>query len=136
MIIGCVAMVAVVVWLTISVVGDDDCFTLSGSVALASGSARSTGEACEGEGSYGDIRQGAPVTVYGTKGIPVASGILGRGTATGPAASVSCTFAISVSDVPYGSPQYQIEVANRGRTQVRVEEAAEGHVTVSLGARG
>ena len=86
---------------------------------------------CEGDGGYGDIGSGTPVTIKNGSGDILGATSLGSGTA----ASGSCLWQVKVADVPAGERFYSAEVGSRGAiTQSASELAANDYAfDVSLG---
>ncbi|MCE0765820.1 hypothetical protein LWC35_23350 [Pseudonocardia kujensis] len=87
-------------------------------------------EMCSGFFGYGDITEGAAVTVYDSSGKIIATGKLQKGTA--PDRQV-CRLPFEVANVPGGEDFYQIEVAQRGRATFSAEEAKSGNINMGAG---
>lgn len=106
-------------------------FTLRGSMTLTGDNIPTgdTDEDCTGYSGYGDITEGAGVTVYDSTGKVVATGALG----TGKPVSASCVFPVRVPGVPEGSKFYQVEISHRGKVTVSASEAKAGWFAASLG---
>lgn len=89
---------------------------------------------CMGQGGYSDITEGAPVTVYDSRGTIVATGQLGRGDDRGwkptddTERSNHCWFTFTVQ-APR-SDFNQVEVSHRGKVTV---DSKAGEVELALG---
>lgn len=81
---------------------------------------------CGGNGGYGDMAEGASVTVYDDTGKIAGVGTLGKG----ERGSAWCTWGFSVAGLP-DAPYYQVEISHRGK--IAVKRADVGTVTLSLG---
>lgn len=104
-------------------------FTLVGLFTLADSTSRlKTGDDCQGQGGYSDIKPGAQVTVYA--GDPVATGALGPGTFT---AGVGCVFGVVTGDVPRWRGIYQWEVTHRGKLTITEADAVGSVAQATLG---
>jgi hypothetical protein len=108
---------------------DPDTFTLDGSFELTDGAIDDGIGGCEGTGGYDDIAEGTSVTVYDAAGAVIATGSLGSSTYE----LSTCTFDVSVPDVPKGEDFYKVEVSHRGTVQLSAEEAEAGQFGASLG---
>jgi len=104
-------------------------FTLHGAFALTE-DASDNGSGCQGTGGYDDIAEGTSVTVYGADGDVIATGHLGD--SDSPSYG-TCTFDVSVPDVPKGEKFYKVEVSHRGTLQLTTEEAQNGEFAGTLG---
>lgn len=112
--------------------GAPETFTLEGSFELTD-EVSGDGAGCKGgyDSGYDDIAEGTSVTVYGAGGEVVATGALGDSELGED--GTTCTFAVSVDDVPKGEKFYKVEVSHRGTVQLTAEEAENGGLAVSLG---
>jgi hypothetical protein len=104
-------------------------FTLVGTFSLY-GTSSTSGGSCHGTGGYGDIADGASVTVYDAAGKVDAVGAI---TKPQQAGVLGCTFSVMVPNVPSGERFYQIEVTHRGKVTVTADDAKAGRVALSLG---
>jgi len=104
-------------------------FTLEGAFALTE-DASDNGSGCQGTGGYDDIAEGTSVTVYGADGDVIATGHLGDSNSPGYG---TCTFDVSVPDVPKGEKFYKVEVSHRGTLQLTAKEAENGEFAGTLG---
>lgn len=121
------------IWAITAASGPDSpaTFTLEGTMTLTEDAVGTGDEDCSGryDSGYDDIAEGASVTVYGAKGDVIATGELGDSTY----ASYTCTFDISVPDVPKGEKFYKVEVSHRGTLQLSAKEAENGELAATLG---
>ncbi|MBD0838202.1 hypothetical protein ICC28_05735 [Streptomyces sp. TRM68416] len=85
---------------------------------------------CQGGDGYDDIFEGTAVTVYDGAGTVIATGQLGESTLESDG---TCTFEVSVGDVPAGKGFYKVEVSHRGTVQLSEAEAEAGAFGASLG---
>lgn len=109
-------------------------FTLHGAMALTSPTPLDYDhKACTGSGGYGDIRQGAGVTVYDAAGKVLGAGALGAGRYASEDSTAPCVFPVKVAGVPGGSKFYRVEVGHRGQITVTAAEAKAGGFAASLG---
>jgi hypothetical protein len=109
-------------------------FTLRGSMTLTDPTALDFDhKACGGSDGYGDIRQGAGVTVYDAEGKVLGTGALGAGRYASEDSTAPCVFAVKVPGVPEGSKFYQVEISHRGKVTVSSAEAKAGKFAASLG---
>ncbi|QIQ07265.1 hypothetical protein HA039_31160 [Streptomyces liangshanensis] len=86
---------------------------------------------CEGTGGYDDISLGTSVTVYDAAGAVVGTSSLVLSEFDADARS--CTFDVSVENVPARKDFYQVEVSHRGKVQLTEAEAKGGAFAASLG---
>lgn len=108
-------------------------FTLKGTFELTDSVVPDGDGGCGGrsDSGYDDILEGASVTVYGAAGDVVATGDLGDSTYDQDA--YSCSFDVSVPDVPKGEKFYKVEVSHRGTVQLSADDAENGGFGASLG---
>jgi hypothetical protein len=116
--------------------GPDDpgTFTLTGTFELGANVYNDPDDdSCRGgdDSGYDDIAEGTSVTVYGAGDDVIATGRLGDSESDEYGAT--CTYAISIPDVPKGEKFYKVEVSHRGTLQLSAEEAEGGELTASLG---
>jgi hypothetical protein len=112
------------------VLAPSDTFTLRGTIALTAAGATSYGiDRCQGVGGYADLRPGATVTVYDSKGRVVGLAPLGSGISS----AMSCTFPFEVPDVPADSRNYTVEIGNRGKTTFLPDVAKSGQIALTVG---
>ncbi|MFD5899126.1 hypothetical protein [Streptomyces sp. NPDC060366] len=109
---------------------DPATFDLTGEFTLTEGAVSDGMEGCEGTGGFDDIAMGTSVTVYDAAGTIIATDSLVLSEWDGAG---SCTFDISVSDVPTGEDFYQVEISHRGKIQLSAAEAEAGEFAGSLG---
>lgn len=87
---------------------------------------------CWGDGGFSDIREGAQVVVSDAAGAVIAVSALSAGLpSVAGGRATSCTFGITVTNVPSGRTFYGVEVSHRG--VVRFAEVDLGRVALSLG---
>ncbi|SEE65599.1 hypothetical protein SAMN05216532_8180 [Streptomyces sp. 2231.1] len=110
---------------------DPSTFTLKGSFELTDSVTPDGNGGCRGrlDSGYDDIAEGTSVTVYGASGDVVATGGLGKSSED----LGTCTFKVSVPDVPTGEKFYKVEVSHRGTLQLTAKEAENGEFAGSLG---
>ncbi|MGW7285594.1 hypothetical protein ACWGH4_08870 [Streptomyces sp. NPDC054847] len=129
------ALVGAIWAITANVPAGADAFTLEGTFTLTDG-VGSVGDNCRGTGGYDDIGSGTSVTVYDAAGTTIATGSLGSSeyemVAEGGILE-TCTFQVSVPDVPKGSRFYSVEISHRGRIQLTADEAQNAGFSGSLG---
>jgi hypothetical protein len=115
--------------------GSGSSFTLLGSLELTDAvDVDAEATACQGDGGYDDIAQGASVTVYDAAGTVVATGSLGEGKRATPGdTTTSCVFPVTVLKVPGGSKFYGVEVTHRGKVTVSDADARAGKFAATLG---
>lgn len=89
------------------------------------------GDPCTALGGYGDITQGAAVTIGDGSGRTLAVTGLGAGSVGGDESQALCDFPFTVT-VPAGRGTYTVAVSHRG-TQVFTEGQIESPVTLTLG---
>jgi hypothetical protein len=106
-----------------------DTFTLTGDFQLTDGATSDGLGGCEGTGGYDDISEGASITVYDAAGAVIATGALGSSSYDAP----TCTFDVSINNVPGGQHFYKVEVSHRGTVQLSADEAKNGLFEASLG---
>lgn len=106
-------------------------FTLTGDFVLTSGVVDDGTGGCEGTGGYDDITFGTSVTVYDAAGAVIATSSLAL--SEFDEAGRSCSFDISVGEVPADKTFYQVEISHRGKIQLSAEEAKAGAFSGSLG---
>lgn len=106
-------------------------FTLTGEFVLTDGVISDGTDGCEGSGGYDDISLGTSVTVYDAAGAVIATSFLLL--SEYDEAAGTCTFDVSVDDVPGGQDFYQVEISHRGKIQLSAEEATSGGFSGSLG---
>lgn len=106
-------------------------FTLLGTFVLTEGAIDDGALGCEGTGGYDDIGLGTSVTVYDAAGTVIAASELVL--SDFDSAARSCSFDISVDNVPDGERFYQVEISHRGKVQLSAEEAKSGGFSGSLG---
>ncbi|MFF9178973.1 hypothetical protein [Streptomyces sp. NPDC014793] len=109
-------------------------FTLKGTFALTdSVYTDPDDDSCRGsaDSGYDDIAEGTSVTVYGAKGDVIATSSLGQ--SNSDEMGTTCTFKITVPDVPRGEKFYKVEVSHRGTVQLSAKEAENGELAASLG---
>ncbi|MFI2764818.1 hypothetical protein ACH5A3_39315 [Streptomyces echinatus] len=106
-------------------------FTLTGTFALTDSVGSDGDGGCKGryDSGYDDIAEGTGVTVYGAAGDVVATGELGDSSQD----FTTCTFKVSVPDVPKGEKFYKVEISHRGTLQLTAKEAENGGFAGSLG---
>ncbi|WP_329047097.1 hypothetical protein [Streptomyces sp. NBC_01422] len=109
----------------------DGTFTLEGEFTLTEGAISDGIGGCEGDGGYNDIELGTSVTVYDAAGSVIATSALIL--SEFDEAAGSCTYDVSVEDVPAGEDFYQVEISHRGKIQLSAEEAQSGSFAGSLG---
>ncbi|MFD6200460.1 hypothetical protein ACWCQF_06925 [Streptomyces rubiginosohelvolus] len=109
----------------------DGTFTLEGQFTLTEEAVSDGIGGCEGSGGYGDIQLGTSVTVYDAAGTVIATSALIL--SEFDEAAGSCTYDVSVEDVPDGEDFYQVEVSHRGKLHLSAEEAKSGSFSGSLG---
>lgn len=105
-------------------------FDLLGEFTLTEGAISDGMEGCEGTGGFEDIALGTSVTVYDAAGTIIATDALVLSEYDGAG---SCTFDVSVSNVPAGQDFYQVEISHRGKIQLSAEEAKAGQFAGTLG---
>lgn len=107
-------------------------FTLTGSFTLTDEVDSTTDGGCEGsyDSGYDDIEEGADVTVYNAAGAVVGKGELGNSEEIAPG---TCTFDISIADVPKGEAFYKVEVSHRGTVELTAKEAENGELAATFG---
>ncbi|GAA3483266.1 hypothetical protein GCM10018966_077980 [Streptomyces yanii] len=110
---------------------DDETFTLTGDFTLTDGAISDGIGGCEGSGGYDDIMLGTSVTVYDAAGAVIATSALLLSEYDETAGT--CTYDVSVADVPGGQDFYQVEISHRGKIQLSAEEAKSGGFSGSLG---
>ncbi|MFE5368191.1 hypothetical protein [Streptomyces mirabilis] len=109
-------------------------FTLRGAMTLTNPTPLDYDhKACGGSDGFGDIRQGAGVTVYDAEGKILGTGALGPGRYASEDSTAPCVFAVKVPGVPEGSKFYQVEISHRGKVTVSSAEAKAGKFAASLG---
>lgn len=86
------------------------------------------GDACEGSGGYGDIREGAQVTVKDGNGTTLATSNLLEGVASN---AFDCDFAFALPDVPEAE-FYAVEVSHRGEITSSRRELEDNNWFVGL----
>jgi len=96
----------------------DTTITVRGDLALVSTSVAKQGTGCYGTGGYGDIREGAAVTVTDAAGTTIALGSV-TGSQYTPR---GCLLTFAVAGVPSGEGFYGVEISHRG--VVQFDEAA------------
>lgn len=106
-------------------------FTLTGTFKLTDSVGSDGDGGCKGryDSGYDDIAEGTGVTVYGAAGDVVATGELGDSSQD----FTTCTYKVSVPDVPKGEKFYKVEVSHRGTLQLTAKEAENGGFAGSLG---
>lgn len=115
-----IAAIGVGVWLIVR----PSYFKMTGTITLTNDRNSYSFNECHGTGGYSDIREGAPVTVYSSKGEIVGLGSL--------ASSVpfeefdECLLSFTIEKVKAGEGPYQYEVSHRGRLTVTEESARSG----------
>ncbi|GGY74345.1 hypothetical protein ACFRMO_05255 [Streptomyces anulatus] len=109
----------------------DGTFTLEGEFTLTEEAVSDGIGGCEGSGGYSDIQLGTSVTVYDAAGTVIATSALIL--SEFDEAAGSCTYDVSVEDVPAGEDFYQVEVSHRGKLHLPAEEAKSGSFSGSLG---
>lgn len=109
----------------------DGTFTLNGEFVLTDGAIDDGTGGCEGSGGYDDIGLGTSVTVYDAAGAVIATSELVL--SEYDRAAGSCTYDVSVPDVPGDQDFYQVEISHRGKIQLSAEEATSGAFAGSLG---
>lgn len=110
---------------------DPNTFDLTGDFTLTDGAISDGTGGCEGTGGYEDISLGTSVTVYDAAGAVIATDMLVL--SEYDAAAGTCTFDVSVADVPTGHEFYQVEISHRGKIQLSAEEAQSGAFGGTLG---
>jgi hypothetical protein len=129
---GLLAAVAAVVAGAIAVfAGGEGEFEMWGAVRLDSSAAHTTDDYCVGGSYFLDIREGAPVRVYGDNGKLLATGALQKGRVIGGGLSGDCGFDFSVSGIPDGHDRYEVRVDDE-KPLALTPEAAKGIVLVEL----
>lgn len=112
-------------------------FRVEGNVTLSDGYARGKqafeGQAlptddCWGSGGYGDLKQGAQITVTDAGGKVIALGQLGAGRMSGDACVMLFTL-----DVPAGHDFYGVEISHRGVVRYTADQM---HRYLGLGPTG
>lgn len=109
----------------------DDTFTLNGNFTLNEDAVDDGIGGCEGSGGYTDITLGTSVTVYDAAGSVIATGMLAL--SKFDEAAGSCTWDVSVYDVPGDQDFYQVEIGHRGKLQLSVVDAKADGFSASLG---
>ncbi|MFI5478184.1 hypothetical protein ACIBAB_03595 [Streptomyces rubiginosohelvolus] len=109
----------------------DGTFTLEGQFTLTEEAVSDGIGGCEGSGGYSDIQLGTSVTVYDAAGTVIATSALIL--SEFDEAAGSCTYDVSVEDVPDGEDFYQVEISHRGKLHLSAEEAKAGSFSGSLG---
>ncbi|MGW3130657.1 hypothetical protein [Streptomyces sp. NPDC001123] len=128
---------------------DPATFTLTGHLVLngGRGSVEAKGTGCAGEDMYADIADGTEVTVYNSEDKLVGLGKLksssyteqtntvdlGGDWGTSELVSATCSFAVTVPDVPQGERFYKVRVAHRGEVMLDAKDAEAGRLAVTLG---
>lgn len=110
-------------------------FTLSGSVTLVRGATDAPdGVSCTGWAGmgFGQVAEGAVVTVFGKDGAKVGEGALGLGKESNDLA-VPYRFAFRVLNVPPGAGPYQVRVADQPLVSVSEVSARAGRFAASWG---
>ncbi|WP_392838734.1 hypothetical protein [Streptomyces sp. LN500] len=110
---------------------DDGTFTLNGEFVLTDGAIDDGADGCEGSGGYDDIGFGTSVTVYDAAGAVIATSELVL--SEYDQAAGTCTYDVSVPNVPGDQDFYQVEISHRGKIQLSAEEATSGAFAGSLG---
>ncbi|MEU9190839.1 hypothetical protein AB0D14_41355 [Streptomyces sp. NPDC048484] len=105
-------------------------FALTGTFELTNGVIDDGLGGCQGGDGYDDIFEGTAVTVYDGAGTVIATGHLGESTLESDG---TCTFEVSVGDVPAGKDFYKVEASHRGTVQLSEAEAEAGTFGASLG---
>jgi hypothetical protein len=113
------------------VAGPPGTFTLKGDFTLTDGAVDDGIGGCEGSGGYDDIALGTSVTVYDAAGAVIATSALVL--SEFDRAAGTCTFDVSVPNVPGGQDFYQVEISHRGKIQLSAAEATSGGFAGSLG---
>lgn len=110
-------------------------FVLSGTVTLVRGATDARdGVSCAGwaGAGFGEVAEGATVTVFSKDGTKVGEGALGLGKApTGY--SVPCRFTFHIPGVPPGVGPYQVRVADRPIVKTSETSARAGEFAASWG---
>lgn len=109
----------------------DGTFTLEGEFTLTEEAVSDGIGGCEGSGGYSDIQLGTSVTVYDAAGTVIATSALIL--SEFDEAAGSCTYDVSVEDVPADEDFYQLEISHRGKLHLPAEEAKSGSFSGSLG---
>ncbi|MFD6274809.1 hypothetical protein ACFWFI_04405 [Streptomyces sp. NPDC060209] len=109
----------------------DGTFTLEGEFTLTEAAISDGIGGCEGADGYDDIELGTSVTVYDAAGAVIATSFLAL--SEFDEAAGSCTYDVSVEDVPADEDFYQVEISHRGKIQLSAEEAKSGSFAGSLG---
>jgi hypothetical protein len=109
----------------------DGTFTLNGEFVLTDGAIDDGTGGCQGSGGYDDIGLGTSVTVYDAAGAVIATSELVL--SEFDRAAGTCTYDVSVPDVPGDQDFYQVEISHRGKIQLSAEEATSGAFAGSLG---
>lgn len=86
---------------------------------------RRTGEGCVGTDDFADLRPGVAVRVFDQSGHELSQGRLGTGL-PGKVVGNSCTWGLTVSDIPSGASQYQLQIGDRERLGKTGEELRRG----------
>ncbi|MER5377770.1 hypothetical protein [Streptomyces sp. NPDC002553] len=90
-------------------------------------------EGCVGIDDFADLRPGVQVRVFDQSGHELSQGRLGNGI-PGKVVGNSCTWPLTVSGIPSGASQYQLQVGDRERLTKTPEELRSG-VDLSFGAQ-
>lgn len=107
--------------------------TVSGYLDLISGSIYDRGRACTGADGYGDLTEGAQVTVYDASGTKIALGSLEEGdriVTKGLMNPDPCRFNFTITDVPAEGSIFSIEVTSRGQIDFSKDEAQSIRMTL------
>lgn len=110
---------------------ESEVFTIAGTIAIDESSVTTSQTKCEGRRGFGDIQEGAAVTVKNQDGTTVGTGRLGEGERASSTSRV-CSFPFTVESVPAGNKFYEVEVSRRGGLTYSEEEARQP-LTLTLG---
>ncbi|WP_333733181.1 hypothetical protein [Streptomyces sp. IBSBF 3010] len=107
-------------------------FTATGTVTVfGSWVGAQEDEGCVGIDAFGDLRPGTQVRVLDTSGNELSRGRLGDGI-PGKVVGNSCTWPLTVADIPDGKNQYRLEIGHREQLVKTGEELHNG-VDLSFG---
>lgn len=107
--------------------------TVAGSLLLVNGGGFDKGEPCFIPAGYEDVREGAPVVVYNSKGAKIALGQLGSGVTSNYDDfddDWDCLFEFNIGEVPVDGPVYAIEVSKRGQVDFKRDDSERLSLTL------
>lgn len=109
-------------------------FTATGTVTVfGSWVGAQEDEGCIGIDDFADLRPGVQVRVFDQAGHELSQGRLGKGI-PGKVVGNSCTWPLTVADIPSGASQYRLQVGHREQLAKTAGELRSG-VDLSFGAQ-